>query len=81
MPNPTSGALSSLLGSGTEGRKALGTRKRRGGDLQLWIQLYIISFFLFKVFTEQGATSETSCWRPEGGSESGYYPVPLGNRA
>lgn len=48
MPNPTSGALSSLLGSGSEGRKALGeTKALEGeGDIQLWIQLYVISFFL-----------------------------------
>lgn len=52
--------------------------KEEGGNIQLWIQLYII-FFLVKVFTEQGAMSGTSCGRPEGGSESGNYPVPLSN--
>lgn len=89
MPNRTSGTLSSLLGSGTEGRKALGGKPRPNTLLwkmnrrQLWIQLYVFFPPSLKclVFAEQGATSGASRREGNGGSESGNYQVPEANGA
>lgn len=62
MPNPTSGVLSSLLGSGSEGWKALVEKRMEGGayscassygpSYQPSCMSFIIFVCFLKVFTE-----------------------------